>query len=578
MVPMTYDLYRHHVTRAAAAVRHLGDAVRGSRAFFIYRDRSDASQPSIIACHPPLDDDAMLGCLGDAQMVWESVSDDHGNSALIGLATDAAFENKELMAELTSLAAQSLAGNPLSSEPAMGRPHLPNRAAFVEQLDLALNGGHGGQSDHVAALVIDVDHFHRVTSRFGDAGGDDLMRILESRIIECLPPTTLVARLGGDRFGVMVPVGLGGHAEERALVVAAEIQMAFNEPARLAHEDIVVTASIGAALGGPHVRASKILHDVDQAIAMAKRAGGSATRVFRQGMNNVPAFQLLRERDVRLGVSRDEFIPFFQPIVDAASAELRGFEALLRWRNPEEGTLPPAMFLDVLEETGLIEIVGRRVIRESCKQAARWFALTESLIPVSVNIAPMQLSAPDFCDHIARCLAEARLPGAALILELTESALIADIAKTHATLERLRDLGVRVRIDDFGTGYSALAYLHELPVSGIKLDRSWFRRIDESAEQRDIVGCIVRLAHRMGMDVVAEGIETMAQLQRARELRCDFAQGFGFSRPLDAEHAIRYATGGSGTRQSNPGGDLRRETRSLCREFRPMRISGGVVR
>jgi diguanylate cyclase (GGDEF)-like protein len=541
---MSHDTYRHHVTRAAAAVRHLGGAVRGSRAFFIYRDRSDASQPSIIACHPPLDDSAMLDCLGGAQLVWESVSDTDGNRAVLGLAADAGFENRELVAELTSLAAQSLAEE-RAALPAASRSMLPTRAVFVDRLDFALSGGHGGESDQVAALVVDIDHFHRVTARFGEAGGEDLMRILGTRLIDCLPPSTLVGRLGGDRFGVKIRVGRGGHTEERALVTAAEIQSALIAPVHLAGEDIDVTASIGIAIGGHDIQATTLLHDVDQAIAMAKRAGGATTRVFHPGMNNVPAFQLLRERDVRLAVGRDEFIPFFQPIVDAATGELRSFEALLRWQNPEEGMLPPSTFIDVLEETGLIEVVGRRVIRESCQQAAEWFELTGSLVPVSVNIAPVQLDSPDFCDHIAQSLAEHELPGEGLILELTESALVADKVKTHLTLQRLRDLGVRVRIDDFGTGFSALAYLHELPVSGIKLDRTWFRRIDSSVEQREIVRAIVALAHRMDMDVVAEGIETMSQLQRARELGCDFAQGFGFSKPLDAEHATRYLTGTS---------------------------------
>ena len=516
---MSSDLYRKSVTHAAAAVRHLGEAVRGSRAFFIHRDLNDASQPAIIACHPPLNDAAMLACFGDSQVVWESVFDHEGNSTLIGLATDSGFQNRELMAALTSLAAQSLAGTAPPAE-AMGPPILSDRARFIDQLEVALKERPDGQSDHVAVLVVDVDHFHRVKSSFGDADSEVLMHILARRIIECLPPSTLIARLADDRFGVMVPVGLGGRAEDRALVVAAEIQLAFNEPARLRDGEIIVTATIGAGLGGLHVQAAKLLHDVE--------------------------FKLHRERDVRLAVSRDEFIPFFQPIVDTNSAELRGFEALLRWRNPEEGMLPPSTFLDVLEETGLIEAIGRRVIRESCDQAARWHALTGSLVPVSVNIAPMQLSAPDFCDHIARCLAECGLPPAGLMLELTENALVADKAKTRETLQRLRDLGVRVRIDDFGTGYSALAYLHELPVSGIKLDRSWFTRLDDSPEQREMVRALVALAHHMDMDVVAEGIETMQQLQRAREFGCDFAQGFGFSHPLNAEQAIQYAEGHTG--------------------------------
>jgi diguanylate cyclase (GGDEF)-like protein len=524
---------------AAAAVRHLGDAVRGSRAFFIYRDLRDASQPSIIACHPPLTDAAMLRCLGSAQIVWESVSDNDGHSTLIGVATDSAFGNRELLTELTCLAAESLAGAP--ALPVAETSTVPNRAAFIEQLEAALNERPHGQSTWLAAIVVDVDHFHRVMARFGDAGGEELLRILARRLITCLPAEALIASLGGDRFGVMIPVASGEDAEDRALAVAAEIQRAFSEPARLTGEDIIVTASIGIGFAGPGDRASKLLHDVDRAIGMAKRAGGAATRVFREGMNNAAAFQLLRERDVRLAVNRGEFIAFFQPIVDAASAELRGFEALLRWENPEEGLLPPSTFLDVLEETGLIEVIGRRVIRESCEQAARWCALTGSLVPVSVNIAPMELSAPDFCDHVARSLAECGLPAAGLVLELTENALVTDKPRTHATLERLRDLGVRVRIDDFGTGYSSLAYLHELPVSGIKLDRRWFTRLDDSSEERGIVRAIVALAHHMEMDVVAEGIETMLQLQKARAAGCDFAQGFGFSHPLNAEDALQYA-------------------------------------
>jgi diguanylate cyclase (GGDEF)-like protein len=539
---MKHDLYRNHVTRATAAVRHLGGAVRGSRAFFIYRDRNDASQPSVIACHPPLSDEAMMACLGDADLVWEPVDDRNGSSSLVGLATDSEFANRELVCELTLLAAQSLSARP-SLEIAALPVLLPDRRVFTERLDLALNDARDERNDHVAALVVDVDHFHRIISRFGEAGGEELMSILGDKFVECLPPGTLIANLGGDRIGVMITAECRERAEEQALAAAAEIQTALNTIVHLAEEDIVVTASIGVAFGSDDIRAATLLHDVDQAIAMAKGAGGSTTRVFRAGMNNVPVFQLLRERDVRLAVARGEFIPFFQPIVDAATGELRSFEALLRWNNPEEGMLPPSTFLDVLEETGLIEVVGRRVIRESCEQGARWLALHGSLVPVSVNVAPVQLDAPDFCDHVARCLADAKLPAAGLILELTESALVADKNRTNVTLRRLRELGVRVRIDDFGTGYSALAYLHELPVSGIKLDRSWFPRIDASVEQREILRAIVSMAHHMNMDVVAEGIETMAQLQRARELGCDFAQGFGFSRPLDAENATHYLCG-----------------------------------
>src|ERR1043166_2093684 len=374
---MNQDAYRHHVTRAAAAVRHLGGAVRGSRAFFIYRDRRDSSQPSVIACHPPLSDEAMLACLGNGQVVWESISDSDGHRALVGVATDAGFENRELAEELTLIAARSIADRP-SFVQTVSSAILPDRAAFMEELDDLLRDVDGGHNDHVAALVVDVDHFHRVNSRFGEAGGDNLMRILARRIALCLPHGTLVARLGGDRIGVMVTVDRGHRAEAEALVTATAVHAALKEPVRIADEEIFVTASIGIALGGDDIRAGTLLHDADQAIATAKRSGGATTSVFRAGMNNVPVFQLLRERDVRLAVAREEFGPFFQPIVDVATGELRAFEALLRWHNPEEGTLPPLTFLDVLEETGLIEVVGRRMIEDSCKHAARWLALSGS--------------------------------------------------------------------------------------------------------------------------------------------------------------------------------------------------------
>lgn len=232
-------------------------------------------------------------------------------------------------------------------------------------------------------------------------------------------------------------------------------------------------------------------------------------------------------------MSGEELVPFFQPILGAAAGEVRGFEALLlHWRNSDEDMQPRSRFFD--------DVIGRRTIRESCGQAVRWFELTGALLPVSVNVAPVQLWAPDFCDHVARCLATCGLPAAGLIIEMTESALVADRAKTRATLECLIELGVRVRLDEFGARPSALADLRELPVSGIKLDRGCVNRVDGSAEERERVRVLVALAHQMEMDVVAEGIETASQLERARELGCDFAQGSGFSRPLNAEQAIRY--------------------------------------
>ena len=534
---MIQDRYRKHAHKAAAMIQHLGRAVRGSRAFFVWRDRTDPAQPQIIACHPPLSDAALLRCFGGDHVVCERVSEDDTHHAFVGVASESAFDNHELAHEMTAVAAQSLASAIVVAEP--DPSHVPGRDEFVALLSERINADPAGTSD-VAVLVVEIDRLHRVLARFGDAGAEQLMRAVGQRFVEALDPRSCVARLATDRFGILLPAEACATCESPAAETAALIHGVLRDPIVIDEQDIFVTASVGIAIGTQAWRPANLLHDADLAIAMVKSSGGGATRVFRAGMDNLPAAELLRERDVRLAVARDEFTVLFQPIVGAERGALHAFEALLRWRNPQEGLLPPSTFLDVLHETGLIDVVGRRVIRESCEHAARWLALSGALVPVSVNIAPVQLYADDFCEHLARTLAETGLPAEGLILELTENAFIDDATKVLQTLRAVRDLGVRVLIDDFGTGYSSLSYLHELPVSGIKLDRVWFRAIETSATQREIVRTIVGLAHFMHMDVVAEGIESTTQLDAARALHCDFAQGFCFARPLDAEHATRY--------------------------------------
>jgi diguanylate cyclase (GGDEF)-like protein len=532
---MSHDRYKRQVTKASALIQHLGRAVRGSRAFFVYRDRSDPAQAQIIACHPPLSDEEILKCLGSPHLVCERVSEDARHTSMVGLVSEAAFENDEFAQEMTAVAAQSLAtqmyGSAESFDAISG---LPDRPAF---LDALARNVVESDAQGVAILVVEIDRVHRVIAQFGEAGGEELMRLVAARLAVIFDPSTLIARLSPDRLGVLFR---DGATEGSAVDAATLIHAALRHPIELAREAMFAAASIGIAISTHDWRPSNLLHDADLAVGMARATGGGNTRVFRAGMDNVPAVQLLRERDVRLAVTRDEFTVFFQPIVQAKRGELHAFEALLRWNNPDEGVLPPSTFLDVLHETGLIDEVGRTVIRRSCEHAARWLALSGSLVPVSVNISPVQLYADDFCDDIANTLATYNLPAEGLILEVTENAFIDDIARVRDTLGAIRELGVRVMIDDFGTGYSSLSYLHELPVSGIKLDRMWFQSIETSETQREIVRTIVGLAHYMHMDVVAEGIENATQLSAARDLQCDFAQGFCFARPFDAEGATRY--------------------------------------
>ena len=410
-----------------------------------------------------------------------------------------------------------------------------DRAGVLSYLH-ALAAHDGDDAGPYALLVLDLDRFHRVTARFGETGGEELLASVGQRLTEVLGQhCQLFARIGGDRFAAV----LAGATEELALVTAERVNASLRTAFTVCGEQIFVSASVGIASVATHREAAQLLHDAESAIGQKDR-GGNSTILYRPGMDNVPAFQLLRERDVRLAVERDEFVVYFQPVVDAATGKLRGFEALLRWTNPEEGVLPPSMFLDILRETGLIETVGRRVLEVACEHAARWYALSSVLVPVSVNIVPDQLYWRGFVPFVQELLLRNDLPGEGLILELTEDALVEDVSGAAVALRSLSELGVGVMIDDFGSGYSSLSYLHDLPVAGLKLDRGFFGAIPGSGKQCEIVKTIIALAHALGLTVVAEGIETQEQWTAVQGLHCDFIQGFHFARPLDAEQATRF--------------------------------------
>jgi diguanylate cyclase (GGDEF)-like protein len=431
-----------------------------------------------------------------------------------------------------SALAQQLADEMAALMAGSGQSDRAGVAAYLR----ALAERDGEVTGPYALLLLDLDRFHRVTARFGESGGEELLSSVGERVTDVLGDhCQLFARIGGDRFAAV----LAGATEDSALVTAERVSVALRSAFTVCGEQIFVSASIGIASVASHRDAAQLLHDAESAIGQ-KASGGNSTVLYRPGMDNVPAFQLLRERDVRLAVEREEFVVHFQPVVDAEFGKLRAFEALLRWINPEEGLLPPSMFLDILRETGLIEVVGRRVLEVACEHAARWYALSNILVPVSVNIVPDQLYDRGFVPFIQELLLANDLPGEGLILELTEDALIEDVTGASVTLRALSELGVRVMIDDFGTGYSSLSYLHDLPVAGLKLDRGFFGAIPGSGKQCEIVKTIIALAHALGLTVVAEGIETQEQWTAVQGLHCDLIQGFHFARPLDAEQATRF--------------------------------------
>jgi diguanylate cyclase (GGDEF)-like protein len=537
--------YTPQIQKASAMLQHLGRALRASRAFFVLRDRTDPSQAQIVACHPPLPNDELLACFRDRNYVCSEVIDTDEHQAWIGVVSDGAMDNQELAQEMTDVVAQTMASEmrsmTLTGTAGGSRDEhtgLPDNSAFMTRLGIALEAASFDASRELAVLLLDLDRFHRVMARFGVAGSDELIANVVERLKAGPHAETFqLSRIGPDRFALHIHQP---GAAQTALDLATWIHDCFRVPFLVDEEEIFVTVSIGVALANGQVSAGEVVRDADAAIAQVNSLGGGKTLVFKPGMHNLPAYELMRERDVRHAVTRNEFTVHFQPIVGAKGGGLHAFEALLRWRNPDEGLLPPSTFLDVLTDTGLIETVGRRVIRESCAHAARWLALSGSLVPVSVNIVPAQLYADGFAEDVAAILDEECLPQGSLFLELTEEALVHDAPKAMLVLEALKRIGVRVMIDDFGTGYSSLSYLHDLPVSGIKLDRGFFNSIDSSPKQREIVRTIVHLAHFMGMIVVAEGIENVDQWAAIRDLDCDLAQGFWFGRPLDAEHATRF--------------------------------------
>jgi EAL domain-containing protein (putative c-di-GMP-specific phosphodiesterase class I) len=349
----------------------------------------------------------------------------------------------------------------------------------------------------------------------------------------------LVARFGGDGFAVLLDQVENGQA---AAIRGQRIQEALAEPFLFSGRELVTTASMGIALASrAHLRPEDILRDADTAFRRAKALGRDRFEVFDDAMQEREVALLETEMELRHALERGEFRLHYQPIVALRGGHIAGFEGLVRWRHPERGLLPPADFLPVAEETGLILAIDRWVLQEGCRQTRAWSAerLGERSLELSVNLSGKDLLQRDLANQVQEALRATGMEARHLRLEITEGALLEDAVSAGASLSRIRDLAVEVSIDDFGTGYSSLSHLHNLPVNHLKIDRCFVSEMDRCPQKREIVRTIVTLAHRLGMDVVAEGVETQDQLCRLRTMRCDYAQGYLFSGPVDAESARR---------------------------------------
>ncbi|MFL6284355.1 MAG: putative bifunctional diguanylate cyclase/phosphodiesterase [Pyrinomonadaceae bacterium] len=420
---------------------------------------------------------------------------------------------------------------------------LPNRVLFMDHLKHAVERARRNKGFHFTVLFLDLDRFKIINDSLGHMVGDQLLVGIARRLETCVRSIDTVARLGGDEFTILLE-DLKDPAE--TVEIVNRIQSELSVPFKLGGHEVFTSVSIGVAPSTTgYERAEDILRDADTAMYRAKSSGKARHEVFDREMH-AHAMNLLHiETDLRRAVERGEMRLHYQPIVSLADESIIGFEALVRWQHSERGLVSPMDFIPVAEETGLIVPIGRWVLREACRQMSEWKRRDASAAQMfmSVNLSGKQFTQPDLLGQVTRILEETGLDPHSLKLEITESVVMENIDAAIETLESLRSLGVEVSIDDFGTGYSSLSYLHRLPIDTLKVDRSFVSRMASNNENTEIVRTIVTLAQSLDMKVVAEGVETSEQLSQLQILRCEGAQGYLFSRPLDAEAASALLAG-----------------------------------
>jgi diguanylate cyclase (GGDEF)-like protein/PAS domain S-box-containing protein len=407
---------------------------------------------------------------------------------------------------------------------------LANRHLFLDRLSHAMDRGDRG-ADPVAVLFLDLDDFKTVNDSYGHPVGDDLLVAVAERIRSATRPGDTVARFGGDEFAVLVE---SGTMPEAAEIVAERITEALMPTFRVNANDVVMRASIGIALGQrPDETPDDLLRDADLAMYLAKRNGKGRFEMYRPNMHTDAVRRLETAVGIREGLEADQFEVFYQPIVNAHSGRLMGAEALVRWNHPTRGLLSPIEFIPTAEATGLIVPLGRQVLRDATRQAQEWRqgGLVDDDFYISVNLSALQLQEPELVDIVSCALDDSNLPATALVLEVTESALIENLDLTLPRLHAFRCLGVRLAVDDFGTGYSSLSYLADLPVNFVKIDKSFIDRITSDEGGAAMVRGIVDLSRALGFTCIAEGVEHENQRTVLDDLGCDNAQGYLFARP-----------------------------------------------
>ena len=446
--------------------------------------------------------------------------------------------------------------------------NLPNRAFFVKRLTESVRRARESDGFQFTLLFVDIDRFKIINDSLGHLTGDELMKIIAQRLQLAVRTegavgrsiqrrgnqtgTDIVARIGGDEFVIL----LGDFADiDDGIRVAERIQKSLKSALLVRGQEIFVTVSIGISTSGDTIDPEEILRGADTAMYRAKTLGKARYEVSDRTCNAAAAGLFRLERNLRAAIRNNEFILHYQPIVDLHDCRIVSFEALVRWRHPDLGMIQPGTFIPVAEESGLIVAIGDWVMHEACRQAQIWNGGVASEDPVSVcvNISPRQFALDTLVADVRHVLLETGLDPRCLELEVTENLTMQDAGRATKILCDLSQLGVALSLDDFGTGYSSLSYLQRFPIGTLKIDRSFITDIGCSRDSSEIVRAIISLGHNLRMKVIAEGIETEAQMNLLRHLSCDLGQGFLFSRPVERERATAML---EARRLVSPGGTL----------------------
>ncbi|MDJ0985331.1 MAG: bifunctional diguanylate cyclase/phosphodiesterase [Desulfobacterales bacterium] len=411
--------------------------------------------------------------------------------------------------------------------------NLPNRALFMEHLNMALKRAKRRDDYYFAVLYLDIDRFKLVNDSLGHSVGDQLIKAFANRIKDSLRDLDILARFGGDEFVILLE---DIENSEYASGVADRLQQELKRPFMIENKEVFAPASFGVVLNTrDYDDAENIIRDADAAMYHAKENGKAQYKIFDKTLHKKALHLLERETDLRKAVNKNEFENHYQPIVDLQTASLVGFEALIRWNHPQLGLIYPGSFISIAEETGLIVPITQLIAQKACEDLCRWQdQLKDKLkLTMNINLSSKHFLSPTLLDDIKEILNQTGMPPQQLKLEITETALMEDADETIRLVHRLKDLGLHLVIDDFGTGYSSLSYLQRLPIDTLKVDRSFVSRIKSEPDgNRNIVEAIISLAHRLKMMVVAEGVETEEQFAILLEMNCQFGQGYLFSKPL----------------------------------------------